>query len=597
VDTALILSISKKNKFTILSAMIVLIMAACSSNPKKLNPEKLLPIKNESINSLAPSIAKDKMFLDMTDEYGLKNLKAVHLYAVKLNNDNFTDLVLLDDFYTSPKFFIFNSEKSKFELMNYPFKEIVRASFLNFADFDHDGIIDLVVGSLNQKTEMTKRPIRLFRGEQHNNEINFIEESEIGTNVTPAANVSLLDFDLDGELDIFIANWFDQSSDTPKIVPNILLKGKGFKFENVSYLLRDEYEISKVTKTYKNASPTFGATICDVDQNGFPDILTNSSNGYFNKMWLNLDKNTEREFQDFGEVTGYASDNEGGKEIKGGNNSFFTACADYNNDGIVDLAVGNLFHDRDPETRDRSCILTGSSLKFPPSFIRSEFYQVESSKNWSEGDRRGVFLDYNLDGLEDLFVENSGFPPDSRLILFEQLEDHAYDEVSNKYGIDLVNPSGVISIDLNHDGILDFIVGQSDVRASNSANRIYAFVNLTKRLNRGSLKINLQARLANSMGISGSAKLITNKRKYFRNVNYNYGSLPSQNESGIYFAFDKEIPQNLIINWPIGTRDRLNRIIPIIKKYDLKKYQLKGKHTELNICEDGRILKATSNCY
>lgn len=400
----------------------------------------------------------------------------------------------------------------------------------------------------------------------------------------------MLDFDLDGELDLFLANWFDYTEKNPKLVPNVLLKGKGFHFENVTDKLEGE-------QSNKNYAPTFGVTICDVDQNGFPDILTNSSNGYYNKLWLNVEKNNNRSFVDYGEASGYAADDDGPKTTLGGGNSFFSACADYNNDGIIDIAIGNLFRDTDPESRDRSAILTGSTHHFPPKFIRSEFYQTTGLKKWSEGDHRGVFVDYNLSGRESLIVENSGFPPNSRLIFFEQQPNHEMIDKAPDYGLDIVNPSGVITLDLKHRGIMDLVVGQSDTRAGNSKSRIYVFENQIDRKNLGSIRFHPQGRMANTHAISGSLYLKTNKHTYFRNIVYNYGSLPSQNEEGAYIGFDREIPEEVKFNWPISTKDSLNRSIPLIKKYDLKKFKLKGSHHEFNLCEDGRILERHENCY
>lgn len=570
--------------------------ASCSSD-KKSSLEVSNKIQSSPVLFKMGPTKTGTQFVDQTKEYGLENLKAVHLYAVDFDNDHFTDLVILDDFYTIPKFYHFNSKIKKFEKIENPFSEIVRASFLNFADFDHDGILDVVVGSLNQKTEMTKFPPRIFKGLLSNGTIQYKEQEKLPVDILPTGNISLLDYDLDGELDLFIANWFDNKNQTPTIIPNRLLKGKGFHFEDRSDLLKGEMDLSKGNKLYKNIAPTFGATVCDVDKNGFPDILTNSSNGYYNKMWLNVERLNERSFEDYGIESGYAADDDGAKETHGGGNSFFSACFDYNLDGIVDIIIGNLFRDFDPETRDRSAILTGSTLKFPPKFIRSEIYQNEGVKSWSEGDHRGIFIDYNLDGLEDIILENSGYPPDSRLAMFLQAEDHAFDDKAKELGIDIVNPSGAVTIDLNRDGKMDFIVGQTDVRSHENENRLYVFSNQSPRGNKNSIRFHLQGRTSNTYGISGSVFLKTNRNTYFRNVEYNYGSLPSQNEEGPYFAFGEEKLENVTVHWPVGIQDRLGRMIPLIKNYSLKKIKMKGSHKEFNLCEDGRILEVNKYCY
>jgi len=160
-----------------------------------------------------------------------------------------------------------------------------------------------------------------------------------------------------------------------------------------------------------------------------------------------------------------------------------------------------------------------------------------------------------------------------------------------------MNPSGIISIDLNGDGVMDFISGQSKVRAGEINTRIYVFENQYKRNGQGSIRFHLQGKKSNFHGISSTVILATNKTKRFSSVSYSYGSLPSQNEEGVYFAFNKEVPTEVSVRWSFGTTDRLNRITPHVKNYDLRKFSGIGKHLELNLCEDGRILPQSRNCY
>ncbi|MBY0414767.1 MAG: VCBS repeat-containing protein, partial [Bdellovibrionales bacterium] len=414
------------------------------------------------------------------------------------------------------------------------------------------------------------------------------------TGIQATASIVPFDFNLDGEIDLYLANWFSQKDANPKPITDILFQGKGFEFTNVGAQLKGEYDFNKNDKSFPNATPTFGASVCDVDKNGFPDIMTSTSNGYYNKLWLNMDG---KNFTDFGVESGYGGDPEGTPESKGGGNSFFSLCGDYNNDGIVDIVVGNLSKDTDEQNRDKSAILTGSTRAFPPKFIRSEFYQLDQQDKWSEGIRRGAWLDFNLDGLDDLLIANSGFPPTSRLVFFEQLADHEYVDIAKDLGINLLNPSGIVTMDLNGDGMMDFISGQSKVRAGDVKTRVYVFINQNKRDKKGSIRFHLQGKKSNFYGISSSLNFTTDKSVHTGFVNYSYGSLPSQNEEGVYFAFNREGPQSVEVRWSIGAEDRLGRISPLIKRYDLRKFSGKGKHLELNLCEDGRVLDRSKNCF
>ena len=546
------------------------------SIPYELGPEKRNPL-----------------FLEKTEDYGIKGVQAVHLYVADVNRDGSSDLITLDDFSAAPKFYLFNKKEKKFFLADNPFQEIVRASYLLFLDLDHDQILDVIVGSLNQKSEITQFPTRIFQGQIQNGKLSYLQKSVLPTGLSPTASIAPFDFNLDGEIDLYLANWFSQNDQSPKPVPDSLFKGEGFIFTDVGSQLKGEYDFNKAEKNYPNSTPTFGASVCDVDKNGYPDILTNNSNGYYNKLWLNIDGNN---FVNYATESGYGADSEGSAQSRDGGNSFFSLCGDYNNDEIVDIVVGNLSKDSDPDSRDKSSVLTGSSRMFPPKFYRSEFYQLEDSSKWSEGIRRGAWIDYNLDGLSDLLIANSGFPPTSRLVFFEQQADHAYEDKARDYGVNLMNPSGIVTIDLNGDGVMDFISGQSKVRAGEINSRIYVFENQFKRTTQKSLRFYLQGKKANSQGLSSTLKLRTNKKKYFAEANYIYGSLPSQNEDGVYFAFNSELAEEVEVRWSHGTIDRLGRILPIVKKYKLKNFQKSG-HYDLNLCEDGRILARSKSCY
>lgn len=572
------------------------VLVSCADKKVQV-PSSLRDIGGPREQSLPYELGPEKNsheFKDMTKEYGLEGLEAVHLYAVDLNNDKFTDLVTLDDFVASPKFFYFNSKLNKFELGENPFTESVKASFLVFVDLDNDRVLDIILGQLNQKTEVSPNPSKVFKGQLSGGKIKFSYKSQLPQGNQPAASIVPLDFNLDGKLDLFQANWFQIKDNVASVYPDFLFIGDGLNFTNVSGQLHGEYEFNKSEKMYTNATPTFGATICDVDKNGYPDILTNNSNGYFNKMWMNLDGEN---FTNFGRESGYGGDEEGGLESRGGGNSFFSLCGDYNKDMFVDIIIGNLSKDSDPESRDKSAILTGSTKNFPPKFIRSDFYQLDNKDKWSEGVRRGAWLDFNLDGLNDLIIMNSGFPPSSRLVYFIQEEDHAFADKALDMGLNLTNPSGVITIDLNKDGKMDFISGQSKVRAGDIKSRIYVFVNQAERKNKNSMRFHLQGKKSNSQGISSTLELKTNKSYYFNEANYSYGSLPSQNEEGVYFAFNNEVAEHVIVRWSYGFLDKTETVKPHVKKYQLQKYRTQGKHHEFNLCEDGRILERSKDCY
>ena len=292
-------------------------------------------------------------------------------------------------------------------------------------------------------------------------------------------------------------------------------------------------------------------------------------------------------FRDIGEASGYASDEVGDKLLRGGGNNFFSLCFDYNNDSLPDVLVGSLNRETDPETQDRSSVLTGSTKGYPPRFIRSEFYRQSSNEKYVEGDRRGVLIDYNNDGLIDFFVDNAGFPPDSRAVFFEQEKDHAYSDRSKEFGLDIVNPSGTVSIDLNRDGKMDLISGQTKLRMGqflDGKTQIYVFENVAVNKNKA-IRLFFKSIDANPHAIGATVEVVTNKRKMWRIVEYLSGSLPSQNEQGLHFGLGQDSIKEINVTWPILKNGKT-----LVRKYKVSDALLKQKNYRLTLTEDGKLL-------
>jgi hypothetical protein len=59
--------------------------------------------------------------------------------------------------------------------------------------------------------------------------------------------------------------------------------------------------------------------------------------------------------------------------------------------------------------------------------------------------------------------------------------------LAGQLGIDVVNPIGTISVDVNHDGLPDLITSQNNIRHSDIPPRLYVFENQNKIPGRKSL--------------------------------------------------------------------------------------------------------------
>lgn len=579
---------------------ILFLFSACSWIETKVSREHISEKnkKPESPSLFGPTKTSGNIwFRDKTKAYGLEGVKASHLYAVDLDNDGDTDLVTLSNNHSEPEFYYFDSKKKHFSKGYSPFQEGIRASYLLFYDFDKDGIIDVLTAFLNNKTEMARLPLRIYKGALIKSKLSFNEvKSSISVEPLPTAAVSVIDYDLDGWLDLYIGNWFSIEGNKTEPMIDHLNYGNKFKFKESTDLLRGEIFKPKGMDVYSNARPTYATSTCDMDQNGYPDVLTASSNGYGNKLWLNLYDFTEktRYFQDYGKESNFAADLNGFLDPLGGGNTFFAACSDYNNDGIMDAYLGELTYSYDNETRDKSSILSGNRKQFPPHFIRTEYTNDDESGNWNQGDRSAVWIDINFDGYVDLIVNNSGFPPKSRLILFKQHPDNSFEDISEIAGIDIVNPEGSIVLDVNNDGKPDIITGQTNVRNTRIANHLYLFENSLPWNGKKTLRVYLSGKRGNLKGIGGMVILHTSKGTKRQFVEYSQGAQSSQHEEGLFFGLSQgEKLKSATVRWPIYKDDKFNSFVE--KTYNLGSIN-PNPFSKITFCEDGKLLSGKKKC-
>lgn len=608
----LISLISKNGARLVLSSLAFLLFSSCSTPAiKKSEDEESIKISEEldslsvKINEInyGPTIKASESFIDKTSELGLDNLYAVAFNAVDLNFDGHTDLVILPTYYSRPKFYLWNSHLNKFEVWKHdPLPLDFKASFLLFFDLNKDKIPDLISGVLNQKSEVSQIPPKIYYGKLNSSKALVFEEDPkaLLLPAEPNSSITVIDYDLDGWLDLFISNWFESRNGQFLPVADRLLRNNKGKFEDVTNILKGEANKASDQLYPPNAKPTFGASTCDIDQNGWPDILTVSSSGHKNKLWMNLKETRtgERFFEDVGLISNYASDPDGSLVPTGGGRSFFSACTDYNDDSIMDIFLGELSHAYDNESVDRSSVLSGSKLTYPPYFLRTEYVSDTTSESWNQGDRRGVWVDYNNDGRIDILVDNSGFPPFSRLVMFEQDEVRAFLNVGSQLGIDLVNPTGTIILDVNKDGLPDILTSQNNIRRSEIKPRLYFFQNNLKSTNK-SLKVHLNGIESNTDGIGAMVMLYSkqNGKKVVQRrwVETSQGGLPSQNESGTHFGVPSDLEVvGFKVRWPyLKVKDNSTEVIE--KLYSFNGFGDK-KFLEITLCENGSILNGKATC-
>jgi hypothetical protein len=590
----------------------VLLLGSCASPSLKRSDEDSIRLAEElesiskkiQVGNYGPTLKSNGSFQDKTTQLGLANLYAVTFNAVDFNFDGYTDLILLPSYYSRPKFYLWDKVTSTFKVWSHdPLPTDFKASYILYYDFNRDSVPDIVSGVLNQRSEVSQIPLKFYTGRIQGGLLKFQEDPKaFKLTVEPTSSISAIDFDLDGWTDLFVSNWFESRQGKYIPVADRLLRNNKGVFEDATQLLRGEADKNSDQLFPPNAKPTYGASTCDIDQNGWPDILTVSSSGHKNKLWMNLrePQTGERFFEDIGPISGYASDSDGNLIPTGGGRSFFSACNDYNDDSIMDVFLGELSHAYDNESVDRSSILTGSKETYPPFFIRTEYLSDATSESWNQGDRRASWVDYNIDGYSDLVVDNSGFPPFSRLVLFEQDETRAFTNVASQEGVDIVNPTGTVIFDFNQDGLPDILTSQNNIRNSEISPRLYLFQNTGKYLGRRSIRVHVHGTKSNTDGIGAMVMLYT-KTKSKKIIQRRWsetsqGGLPSQNESGVHFGVSEGVEVvGLKVRWPYVKKIGYGAGEVLEKLYTLKDFP-ERPYLEITVCEDGKVLNGKMSC-
>jgi len=81
--------------------------------------------------------------------------------------------------------------------------------------------------------------------------------------------------------------------------------------------------------------------------------------------------------------------------------------------------------------------------------------------NWNQGDLFCQLADLNNDGLVDLLLSSGDYPDNQRLRFYKQNPDHTFADATQLVGLDHDGSQQLSLADINHDGALDVIVGQT----------------------------------------------------------------------------------------------------------------------------------------
>lgn len=167
------------------------------------------------------------------------------------------------------------------------------------------------------------------------------------------------------------------------------------------------------------------------------------------------------------------------KPFRAHGNTFDAAVGDIDNDGDWDLFIAEITHAWAGESSDRSRFLVNQLaetgvLKFEsPKRLSVDRIPPESApqdqlRRWNQGDLFCELADMDNDGRLDLILSSGDYPDpppfDERLRVYRQRTDGTFEDVSQEWGIDHVGSAQISLADVDLDGDVDILVGQSFTR-------------------------------------------------------------------------------------------------------------------------------------
>lgn len=374
---------------------------------------------------------------------------------------------------------------------------------------------------------------------------------------------AFLDYDRDGHLDLFVANYIDFDIKTAPLpdATNCLYKGiqvacgppglQGGK--NILYHNNGDGTFTDVSEKSGiwNTFGTYGLSIAvsDLDDDGWPDIyVANDSTAA--TLYQNQKNGT---FKDVAVESGVAYSPDGKPQAGMG-----VSVGDFDRDGKLDVVKTNFAGDTDSLYRN-----LGEGMFDDYTYMAGLGVNTRLL-GWGVG-----FFDMDNDGWLDILVSNGHVYPEvegthvdapyaEHKYLYRNLRNGQFEEVTNLGGPGIMAAAparGCAFGDFDNDGDLDVVV--------NCVNSYPQLLRCDSTLNRNWIKIRTVGTKSNRTGIGAkiivSAQPSPDGKKLPAQIEEvrSGGSYYSQNDLRIHFGLDTATKADVEIRWPSGQTDTL----------------------------------------
>ena len=368
-----------------------------------------------------------------------------------------------------------------------------------------------------------------------------------------STSASFGDINADGYPDLFVSNYFENfngnlgnlnhfliNNDYEPQLDELYLNIKGEYFKNVSHLLVD------CGKGYG-----FGGVFTDIDNDSDLDIYLVNDFGEINQPnQLLINQHPKFGFENKS------------KELRAsfGMKAMGVAIGDYNNDGMQDIHVSNIFAGPFMVNRGINEPFLNLSANIGTGFntLPDQSNKPTTVVGWGT-----IFFDYDNDTDLDLFNSNGPVNPPIELIpniLFNN-NGRVYEMNENSGLMDFGIGRGAVAFDYDNDGDLDlFVVNQRPVYDMTYRGGIVKSKLYKNNLNKNNwLKVKLVGKYSTTRGLGARVKLFLPELQMIREVDGG-SSHASQNSSIVHFGLGQnQKVDSVTVTWPGGkTQSILN---------------------------------------
>jgi len=367
-----------------------------------------------------------------------------------------------------------------------------------WGDYDNDGYLDLYCWSDG----------KLYRNEGGES---FKEVTMPEGHPQVSRGACWGDFDGDGWLDLYVGGY--------EVWP-------AEEFADVIFRNREGRGFEIAWQQQGKPKRARGVTAADFDEDGDLDIYVSNYRLQPNILWLNDGNGV---FSDAAQRCGVAGDG----ALGAWGHTIGSAWGDLDNDGHLDLFVGNFSHP--PQYQDRPKFLKNLG---PLKQFRFEDKSARAGLRWQESYASPTLGDYDNDGDLDLFF-TTVYSGDTS-VLYSNNGDWTFTDVTGVAGVKTANTYQGAWADFDNDGDLDLVSG----------GRLFANTGNDNHW----LKVHLEGRgKVNCAAVGAQVRIPLGEQVLTRQVEGATGE-GNQNDLTLHFGLGKHADTvTLLIRWPDGT--------------------------------------------